>query len=144
VADKDVYMDVEVDENGSFTIEGLSAYSRIVVGLTYRGIIQTIPFEVADNIGGTSFGKGRKICNATVMLYKTRGYTWGTSLEKLTEIKPYTQVSFGEDIPLETGKFNLPVSSNWGLDTSFFVVQNYPLPCFLQNITLELAYGSKQ
>ena len=61
----------------------------------------------------------------------------------MTEIKPYTENTFAETIPLETGKINLSASSNWDIDASFFIAQNYPLPCFIQNITLEIDYGSK-
>lgn len=143
LADGNVYESVVVGEDGSITVDGISQYKRIVVGLPYKGLIETISMEVLDQAGSSSIGIARKLCNATIMYYKTRGLKWGTSEDKLVEIKPYDRVSFGEEIPLESGKVNLPVSSNWGLDTSFFISQEYPLPCFLQNITLGIEYGTK-
>lgn len=143
LADNNVYENIVVSEDGEITVDGISAYERIVVGLPYKGLIETISMEVLDQSGGSSIGIARKLCNATIMYYKTRGLKWGTKEDDLVEIKPYDRVSFGDDIKLESGKVNLPVSSNWGLDTSFFVAQEYPLPCFLQNITLGIEYGSK-
>lgn len=143
LADKNVYKDVPVDENGTIIASGLSEHSRLVIGLSYRGVLQTIPFEMISSAGSSSIGLQRRIKNATLTYYKTRGLKYGTSLTGLTEIKPYTQQTFAEDIPLETGKFNLPVSSSWDMETTFYVVQDYPLPCFLQNITLEIYYGNK-
>ena len=144
VCGKDVVEDLLVDENGSVTIpSSVEINRRVVIGLPYRGIIQTIPFEMLDAQSNSTIGIARKICNATLMCYKTRGFAWGTSEDDMTEIKPYTENTFAETIPLETGKINLSASSNWDIDASFFIAQNYPLPCFIQNITLEIDYGSK-
>lgn len=142
VAGSDVYEN-RVVEDGEVTIKGLEDYSRVVVGLRYKGLIQTIPFESLDAQGGSTLGFCRKICNVTLSYYKTRGVSWGTEENNITLMKPYEETTFGYSIPLETGKFNLPVSSNWNKDTSFFVVQDKPLPCFIQNITMEIEYGSK-
>lgn len=143
VADKNVFRDNIVGDDGIVEFDYPEGCKRVVIGLPYRGIIQTIPFETLNSAGSSTIGVNRKICSVSLMYYKTRGIKYGTSINGLTEIKPYQQTNFAEDIPLETGKFNFPVSSSWELDTSFFIVQDYPLPCFLQNITMEILYGQK-
>ena len=72
---------------------------------------------------------------------KTRGLKYGKDVDNLFEIKPYTNVTFGEEIPLESGNIVLRVSSGFNNETSFVVVQDNPLPALIQSVTLGTSYN---
>lgn len=134
------YKDLEV-ENGEVELPVI-AYN-VLVGLPYEGILSPIPLDYKFNSGNSTVGLNRRIKNASIRYYRTRGLWYGTSLDKLYEIKPYTQYNLGENIPLETANMNLEVADTYKLESTFMVVQKSPLPALLQSITLEFEYGQK-
>lgn len=140
MADGNEYENVEVN-NGSLTLE--RPCLNILVGLPYVGIIEPIPVDLKFSDSGTTVGINRRISKATLRYYRTRGLWYGTSVEKLYQIKPYIYKDIGEDIPLETNVLNIEVADTYKTESSFVVVQKSPFPALLQSITMEMNYGEK-
>lgn len=140
MADGNEYENVEVS-NGSLTLE--RPCSNILVGLPYVGIIEPIPVDLKFQETGTTVGMNRRISKATLRYYRTRGLWYGTSVEKLYQIKPYVYDDIGEDIPLETNVLNIEVADTYKTESSFVVVQKSPFPALLQSITMGISYGEK-
>ncbi len=140
VADGNEYKDIPVVD-GEIDLELES--SNILVGLPYDGIIQTIPVEMQISTGVTSFGYNRKTFNGVLNYYRTRGLWYGSSEDSLYEIKPYTNETFGETIPLETAKMILRVSDGYNNESTFFVAQKSPFPALIMNLTLGVDLSGK-
>lgn len=140
MADGNEYENVEVS-NGSITLE--RPCTNILVGLPYVGIIEPIPVDIKFQDSGTTVGLNRRISKATLRYHRTRGLWYGTSINKLYQIKPYVYDDIGEDIPLETNVLNVEVSDTYKTESSFVVVQKSPFPALLQSITMGMTYGEK-
>lgn len=128
-------------ENGKVSID--RPCKRLLAGLPYTGIVEPIPVDTKFKDGGSSVGLNRRIKNASIRYNRTRGLWYGTNIDKLYEVKPYTQETFGEDIPLESGVMNVSVPDTFKTELSFLIVQKSPLPALLQSVTLEIDYGEK-
>lgn len=140
LCDGSEYKDLLV-EDGQITLD--RDFDIVLVGLPYVGIAEPIPVDMKFNSGSSTVGVNRRIANANIRYYRSRGLWYGTSLNKLYQLKTYTQYNLGEEIPLETLNVNLPVSDVYQTESSFFIVQKSPLPALLQSITLEMEYGNK-
>ena len=140
VVDTNFYDNLYV-ENGETYLPYTS--SSVLVGLPYEGYIETIPGENKYSSGNSTVGVNRKINDGILTYYRSRGLWYGKDKDKLYEIKPYTQASYGENIPLETGKLNLKVSDGFSMETSFVVAQKSPFPALIQSITLGSTYNGK-
>lgn len=140
MADTNVYRDVVV-EDGKIVLDYPA--KNVLVGLPYDGIIETIPQELKYSSGNSTVGVNRKVNDGVLSYYRSRGLWYGRSVDKLYEIKPYTQDTYGEDIPLETGKLTLKVADGFSSESSFVVVQNNPFPALVQSITLGSTYNGK-
>lgn len=136
--DGNVYNNISVS-NGDAVLP--VAGKNVLIGLSYRGIIETIPQEIKYGSGSSSVGANRKIFDGVLSYQKTRGLKYGKDVDNLFEIKPYTNVTFGEKIPLESGNIVLRVSSGFNNETSFVVVQDNPLPALIQSVTLGTSYN---
>lgn len=140
LADTNVYRD-ELVTNGKIMLP--IPAKNVLVGLSYEGIIETIPQELKYSSGSSTVGVNRKIDDGTLSYYRSRGLWYGRSVDKLYEIKPYTQVTYGENIPLETGKLTLKVADGFSTESKFVVVQRNPFPALVQSITLGSTYNGK-
>lgn len=140
LCDGSEYVDLEVD-SGTVTLP--KEFSTVLIGLPYTGIVEPIPVDIKFNSGSSSVGVNRRICKANIRYYRSRGLWYGTALDKLYQIKTYTQYNLGEEIPLESLNLNLEVSDVYQRESSFFVVQKSPVPALLQSVTLEMEYGDK-
>ena len=140
LADTNVYKNVPV-EDGKITLE-IEA-SSVLVGYPYRGIIETIPVELKYSSGNTTIGTEKKIVDGTLTYYRTRGLWYGRNIDHLYEIKPYTDLTYSDYIPLETGKLLLKVADGFNIENTFVVVQDNPLPALVQSITLGSVINGK-
>lgn len=141
MADGNEYTDVEVSNAGEVTLE--RPCSNILVGLPYIGIVEPIPVDLKFQDAGTTVGLNRRIRNATIRYFRTRGLWYGTSINKLYQIKPYVYEDIGEDIPLETNVLNVEVADTYKTESAFMVVQKSPFPALVQSITMGMSYGEK-
>lgn len=140
MADTNVYRDLVV-ENGKIILDYPA--KNVLVGLPYDGIIETIPQELKYSSGNSTVGINRKVNDGVLSYYRSRGLRYGRDLDKLYEVKPYTQDTYGENIPLETGKLTLKVADGFSSESSFVVVQKNPFPALVQSITLGSTYNGK-
>ena len=93
--------------------------------------------------GNSTVGVNRKVNDGVLSYYRSRGLWYGRDIDKLYEVKPYTQDTYGENIPLETGKLTLKVADGFSSESSFVVVQKNPFPALVQSITLGSTYNGK-
>lgn len=140
LADTNVYRDMLVT-NGKVLLPYPA--KNVLVGLSYEGLIETIPQELKYSSGSSTVGVNRKIDDGVLSYYRSRGLWYGRNVDKLYEIKPYTQVTYGENIPLETGKLTLKVADGFSTESSFVVTQRNPFPALVQSITLGSTYNGK-
>ena len=140
LADTNVYRDLVV-ENGKIILDYPA--KNVLVGLPYDGIIETIPQELKYSSGNSTVGVNRKVNDGVLSYYRSRGLWYGRDIDKLYEVKPYTQDTYGENIPLETGKLTLKVADGFSSESSFVVVQKNPFPALVQSITLGSTYNGK-
>lgn len=140
MADTNVYRDLVV-ENGKIVLDYPA--KNVLVGLPYEGIIETIPQELKYSSGSSTVGVNRKVNDGVLSYYRSRGLWYGRDVDKLYEVKPYTQDTYGENIPLETGKITLKVADGFSSESSFVVVQKNPFPALVQSITLGSTYNGK-
>lgn len=118
----------------------------VVVGFSYIGKLQTLPREVQTNSSDT-VGINRRITGrAFVRVYKTRGIKVGADSETMELIKPYGHEEFTTDqpVPLFTGLLEATVLSSSDKETTLTVLQENPLPAFIQSITTEVNYESRK
>lgn len=140
MADTNVYRDIVV-ENGKIILDYPA--KNVLVGLPYDGIIETIPQELKYSSGSSTVGVNRKVNDGVLSYYRSRGLWYGRDVDKLYEVKPYTQDTYSENIPLETGKLTLKVADGFSSEASFVVVQKNPFPALVQSITLGSTYNGK-
>lgn len=144
-------MKVGIVQNGNFyetninngTLIPPEDEGTVLIGLTYEGVIETIPAEQQYSNGGTSVGTMRKIYDGVLSYYRSRGLWYGVSYDKLYEVKPYPDFDYAGNIPLETGKLLLRVADGFSIEKTFFVVQKSPFPALVQSITLGSTYNGK-
>lgn len=141
MADGNFYENMEVDNSGVLELEKDAA--NVLVGLSYRGIIETLPFEYHTDDDSYSVGINRRQVSITINYKDTRGICYGTDINKLYEIKPYTQSTYGRNIPLSTDNLHVPLSDSYDIRRTVLIVQKTPFPVFIRNVTLEINYGEK-
>lgn len=140
MADGNEYENVPVTDG---VLELERPASNILVGLPYTGILEPIPVDIKFQDSGTTVGLNRRIDKATIRYFRTRGLWYGTSINKLYQIKPYVYEDIGENIPLETNVLNVEVADTYKAESTFMVVQKSPFPALVQSITMGMSYGEK-
>ena len=141
LADGNFYENMQVDNSGVLTLEKEAA--NVLVGLSYTGIIETLPFETQLSDESYTIGLNRRMVSVLINYKKMRGLSYKASSGQFYEIKPYKSSNFGEIIPLETDKYNCSVADGYKKDSSIIIRQTYPFPTTIRNITLEIKYGNK-
>lgn len=118
------------------------AGDTLVIGYSYSGRIKTLPKEVRTNTIDTVGLKRRISGSVFVRVYNTRGLKMGSTEQSMEEIKPYGHEEFtsSEPIPLYTGLLECTSLDESGTESSFLIVQDNPLPAFIQSITTEVDY----
>ena len=141
VADGNEYSDLTVSNIGRVALPIYA--STILVGLPYEGYLEPIPVDINFKESGTTVGVNRRITKATIRYNRSRGLWFGSSKDKLYQVKTYTNSNFGEPIPLETNILNTDIPDTYKTETSFVIAQKSPFPAFIQSITLGINYGEK-
>jgi hypothetical protein len=138
--DGNVYKDLLVlDGHIDLPVEG----ANVLVGMGYKGVLELIPYDTISSNDTSTMGMNRKNNDGLLYYSRTRGLSYGKDEDHLFEIKPYTDNTFGEEIPLETNKITLKVSSGFSQEDTFVAVQDNPLPALIQSITLGITYYGK-
>lgn len=135
LADGNVLADKTVAD-GAITL-GTSA-TRVVVGLGYRCLAETLPPVASDAIIES---KRKNVVGVAVRLHESRGLSYGTSETDLFEMKERTDELLGEPTRLQSGVRVLDVSDNWSTESTMFFVQDNPLPATLLALVPEMEIG---
>lgn len=99
--------------------------TRIIVGLGFRAIAQTLPINSPDAV---IEDKAKRIVRTAMRLNESRGVKTGTSLDYLTELKERTDERYGEATLAKSGLRVETVEDVFDYDNCMFYVQDYPLP----------------
>lgn len=135
LADGNVLPD-KVVSGGLITLDAPA--TRVVVGLGYRCIAQTLPLIAAQ---ATIEGRKKRVVGTTVRVSDTRGLKAGESLSKLYEMKERTTESYGLPTLLQQGAKILALSPRWNLNGQTYFVQDYPLPATVLGYVLSTEVG---
>lgn len=116
-----------VVENGSFRLE--KEAWRVIAGLKYQSVIQTLPLEQgAEN--GTAMGKRKRIHELSLRVWRTLGVRVGRDLDNLIQVQfrnPNTQMGMPE--AMFTGIIpNIKYNQGWVWEANITVEQSKPLP----------------
>jgi len=123
--------------DGSITLS--VAASRIIIGLSYQGQVQTLDLDVGDP---TIQGKRKKINALTTRVLQTRGLKYGVTFDSLTEFKMQnTFIPLNEPIPFQTGDQRLILGPAWTTEGRLCFQQDYPLPATILAVIPEVAVG---
>lgn len=117
----------KVVSSGAITLDRSS--SKVVVGLSYDSVLQTMRIE-GGAAEGTSQGKTKRISKVVLRLFETVGAKVGPSLSDL-ETVPFRSTSDLLDTPVQTllaGDKEIEFDADYDTDGFIFVKQDQPLP----------------
>lgn len=137
LADGNVLEAVTVDTNGTVTLS--QAATRIVIGLPYESVLQTLPLNV---MGGETTQAKRKIVNhVSLICDKTRGLSAGPDEQHLTEFVPPLRDRYTSPVPTRSGLWDTVIRTDWKQQAQVVVVQADPLPATILSIIPEVSLG---
>ena len=137
LADGNVLDPVTVDTNGTVTLS--HAATRIVIGLPYESMLQTLPLNV---MGGETTQAKRKIVNhVSLICDKTRGLSAGPDEQHLTEFVPPLRDRYTSPVPTRSGLWDTAIRTDWKQQAQVVVVQADPLPATILSIIPEVSLG---
>lgn len=126
----------KIVENGSITLD--DSASRVVVGIKYRPIAQTLPPVVSDAV---IEARRKRIVGVAVRVSDTRGLSTGARLDHLYDMKERTNESYGEPVELFDGVRVQMIEPEWDVNGQTYFVQDNPLPATLLGIVYDLEVG---
>lgn len=125
----------KVVENGTVSLEAQTSY--LVGGLSYTGLIETMPLELLLNMGITP-GKTKTISQINLMFRNSLGVSYGYDPYNLQRIGFRRGGQF-TDRPtrLFSGVKDLPGFDLWDAQRHVWVVQKVPYPCTLNAMVVD-------
>ena len=129
-----------VDSDGCVTLG--KSYSKILVGLSYEGLIETIPAEVEWRQVGTTIGVKRSVSKVAVSLYRSRGFFYSGDGKNFTEHKTMKPETIG-DVKKSTGTVVFDVESDSTEKAPLYIKQSRPLSLNILNITQGINFGDR-
>ena len=130
-------------------VEGLSVHggrlslpypARIVtVGLPYVSALSPLPVE-ADSEAGSTLGMRRAYGQCTVRLHCTVGGKYGTARDELYDF-PTVPEQWGEPCVPFSGDLECIPGGGQRQDTTFWIVQDRPLPLQVAGIVVQTDFG---
>ncbi len=103
-------------------------YARIIIGLPYTGLLQTLDIDRGDK---TLIDSKKQLCKVDLIVESSRGIFAGMDLDHLEELPQRTTEDYGDPITLTTGKVEISIPSNWDDYGSIYIQQTDPLPLAL-------------
>lgn len=135
LADGNVLPDAVVT-NGAVTLA--QGATRVVVGLGYRCIAQTLPPTTTSAV---IEGKRKRNIAVLARMNNARGLKIGGSLDNLYPLKERTTEPYAEPTRLQRGLKRLPISDRFSREGQIYFVQDDPLPATLLSFISELDLG---
>lgn len=112
--------------------------TRIIVGLGYKCVGQTLPPTAGDTI---IEGKKKRIVGMKARVFDTRGLKFGSKLTDLFPFKERTDEPYGEATRLQQGVQPILVRANYNREGQVYFVQEDPLPATLLGFITDLDIG---
>lgn len=122
---------------GSITLS--AAASKAIIGLGYRGTIETLNID-SGGVLGSAQAKIRNLISTALRFLNTIGAKFGTNIYKLDSLTFQSTAGIADRPPPPfTGVKVQAYSDSWEFDNkSLIVVQDRPLPCTVQVMDLFL------
>ncbi len=137
LADGNVVGPYTVDEDGLLVLD--NAASRVVVGLAYESLMQTLPLNV---LGGESTQPRQKIVNnVNVICEDTRGIEAGPDTDHPTEFRAPLRDRYSAPLSLKTGIWDTAIRTDWKQQAQVVIRQGNPLPATILAIIPEVTLG---
>lgn len=112
--------------------------SRVVIGLKYRCVAQTLPPIVQ---GAVIEPARKRIVGVAIRFQESRGLLTGARLEKLYALKERTNEAWGEPTRLLNGVRVLMLEPHWNVEGQTYFVQDDPLPATLLGHVVQTDVG---
>lgn len=137
LADGNVVGPYTIYEEGLLVLD--NAASRVVVGLPYESVMQTLPLNV---IGGETTQARQKIVNkVNVICEDTRGIEAGPDTDHLTEFRAPQRDRYSSPLSLKTGIWDTAIRTDWKQQAQVVIRQGNPLPATILAIIPEVTLG---
>lgn len=126
----------QVVENGQITLQAPA--TKVVVGLPYRCLAQTLPPIISDV---TIEARRKRVVGLGLRLYDSRGLKVGSKLDDLYEMKERTTESYGDPVRLQRNNRYYLVNASFNENGQTFIVQDNPLPATVLNVIVDMEVG---
>ena len=139
LADGNVLQNLRVDSDGALKLP--KQFSKIVVGLPYESVVQTMPIEFSAQ-DGSYMGRKKRVSRMTILFRDTRGGFYGVGEKRLDAIKWRSTEKYDNPIELYSGKRHVVVPGASYEDTVYLTIkQTDPLPLTILSIVPEVEAG---
>lgn len=126
--------------NGSISPVLPQAASAVVIGLPYKGQLQSLYMDIPGE-APTPQGKRKSINAVTVRVQDTRGLRVGHSFSDMNDIKERDFQPMGFPILPITGDERIVVGSDWDVRSQICIEQPNPLPATVLGFIPEVVVG---
>ena len=139
LVDGHVLPHLRVDENGTLRLS--KSFQKIIVGLPFESVVQTMPIEFSVQ-DGSYMGRKKRVSRMTILFRDTRGGFYGVNEKRLDEIKWRSTENYDNPIALCSGKRHVVIPSASYEDTVYLTIkQTDPLPLTILSIVPEVEAG---
>lgn len=139
LADGNVLQELRVDSDGVLKLS--KKFSKIVVGLPYESVVQTMPIEFSAQ-DGSYMGRKKRVSRMTILFRDTRGGLYGVSENRLDAIKWRSTEKYDNPIELYSGKRRVVIPGASYEDTVYLTIKQIdPLPLTILSIVPEVEAG---
>ncbi len=133
----------EFTVNGSGNIVTTTVYTELSAGYKYTSRLKTMPIEIGQQVPGSPSGIIKRVDEAIIKFYLTRGAKYGHSVDKLYEIdfKDPT-ANMNAQPTLFTGLKRVHMPTDYARECQIIIEQDKPWPCnILGIISSGITYG---
>lgn len=133
----------EFTVNGSGNIVTTTAYTYLSAGYQYTSRLKTLPIEIGQQVPGSPQGIIKRVDEAIIKFYLTRGAKYGHSTDKMYTIdfKDPT-ANMNAQPTLFTGLKRVHMPTDYARECQIIIEQDKPWPCnILGIISSGITYG---
>jgi len=134
---------------GEYTVDGsgrivtTTVYTELSAGYKYTSRLKTMPIEIGQQVPGSPSGIVKRVDEAIVKFYLTRGAKYGHSVDKLYDIDfKETTANMNAQPTLYTGIKRIAMPTDYGRECQIIIEQDKPWPCNILGIVSSgITYG---
>lgn len=112
--------------------------TRVVAGLPYKCIAQTLPLTAPDTVIES---RRKRVVGVAVRFHDSRGVRIGVTLDKTYPFKERTTEAWGEPTRLMEGIKHVPTMPHWDNDGSVYFLVQDPVPATILGYILDTEVG---